>query len=73
MAEDALRKVRAELKADRKVGNEDMAAAYFDAVQEIRRRMNEAKLLAIREAEKPFLDELRDLEEEYAITLKLAS
>lgn len=70
---DALRQVRSELKNAKKVGNEDLANAYFDAVQDIRRRMDTAKVAAIREAEKPFLDELREIEEEYAITLKLAS
>lgn len=70
---DAVRRVRAALKADGKVANEELASTYFDVVQEITRRMNAAKLEAVRETEKPFLDELREVEEEYAIMLKLSS
>lgn len=70
---DALRQVRSELKNAKKVGNETLTDAYFQAVQDIRRRMNDAKIAALREAEKPFLEELREIEEEHAITLKLAS
>lgn len=70
---DILRRIRNEIKDEGKRANEDVAGAYFDKVQEIRRRMNEAKVAAVQEAEKPFLEELREIEEEYAVTLKLAS
>lgn len=73
MSDDLLRRVRNEIKSEGRRANEDMAQAYFEKTQDVRRRMNEAKVAAVKEIEKPFLEELREIEEEYAVTLKLAS
>ena len=73
MSVEALRKARKELKDGGRAANEDLGRAYVDAILDVKKRMNLAKVAALREAEKPFLDELRDLEEEYAVFLKMAS
>lgn len=68
---DYLKKVRRDLKdAGRSKGE---ASDFIQQIQEIRREMNTAKVSALREAEKPFLDRLREAEEEYAIFLQLSS
>lgn len=71
---DILRQTRKGIKDTGTAPNEDLAGgAYFKNLQDIRRRMNAAITTAIIEAEKPFLTELEEAEEDYAMFLKMAS
>jgi DnaJ-class molecular chaperone len=70
---EALRQARKEIKDKGVAANEKLGQQYVDAILDVKKRMNIAKIQALREAEKPFLEELRELEEEYAVFLKMAS
>lgn len=70
---EALRKARNEIKNTGVAPNETLGQRYIEAIAEVKKRMCAAKVTAMREAEKPFLDEVRELEEDYAIFLKMAS
>lgn len=70
---DILRNARNAIKCNGFGPEEDRADGYFKLLQDARRRMNDAKLVAIKEAEKPFLEEIETIEEEYAMFLKMAS
>ena len=70
---ETLRAARNALKDQGIAPNENIGKEYVDLILDIKRRMNLAKTTALREAEKPFLDELREAEEEYAVLLQLAS
>lgn len=72
MQGDALRKVRKELK-DTGRSKGETADYYLQHILDLRRRMNEAKVAAMREAEEPFLEELAEIEIEYAVFLKMSS
>ncbi len=73
MSIETLREARNALKNRGVQANEKMGQEYLDLIMELRSKMNEAKVAALREAEKPFLDEIQAVEEDYAIFLKLAS
>jgi hypothetical protein len=68
-----LRQTRKDLVEKGIAPNEQLGQQYLDLLMDIKRRRNEAVLLAIAVAQKPFLAELSEAEEEYAIFLKLAS
>lgn len=72
MAEDILKQTRRNLK-DSGRSKGETSSEYLDAIQELRKEMNAAKVAAMAEAEKPFLERIRELEEDYAIYLQLAS
>jgi hypothetical protein len=72
MAEDILKQTRRNLK-DSGRSKGETSSEYLDAIQELRKEMNAAKVAAMTEAEKPFLERIRELEEDYAIYLQLAS
>lgn len=69
---DALKQVRKELK-DNGRSKGETADHYLRTILSLRQKMNEAKVAAMREAEKPFLEELAEAELEYAVFLKLSS
>lgn len=73
MSIEALRKARTAIKNKGVAPNETLGQQYLDAIADVKRRMCAAKVEALRAAEKPFLDEVRELEEDYAIFLKMAS
>ncbi len=66
-----LKTIRRDLKNSDRVRPES-SGAYLDAIQDIKMRMNAAKVGAMREAEEPFLVELRELETDYAVFLQLS-
>jgi hypothetical protein len=68
-----LDKTRKELLNQGVAADEVRGQQYLDHIMDIKRRKNDAILKAIDDAEKPFLEELAAVEEEYAIFLKLAS
>jgi DNA primase len=76
---DALRRARAEIS--RHHGNSEFAAVAENEslqemlvqIQELKDEMNEAKKAAMIEAAKPYLEAIKNLEENYALYLKLAS
>jgi hypothetical protein len=72
MAEDILKQTRRNLK-DSGRSKGETSSEYLGAIQELRKEMNAAKVAAMAEAEKPFLERIRELEEDYAIYLQLAS
>ena len=49
------------------------AEDIWKQIQELRMQMNEAKRKAAEEAAKPYLKEITELEEQYALVLKLSS
>lgn len=53
--------------------NLDGASELWDKIQEVKAKMNIAKKAAAEEAAKPFLQEITELEEEYAFIIKLSS
>ena len=75
---DALKKVRSSIAA---IGNteEDIlleqpeAREIFNQIQDAKIKMFEAQIKAFEEAAKPFSKQITELEEEYAIFLKLSS
>lgn len=73
MSVETLRKARNEIKNKGVAANEQLGHQYVEAILDVKKRMNLAKVAALREAEKPFLEELRELEEDYAFFLKMAS
>jgi hypothetical protein len=73
MSIETLREARRAIKDRGVAPKESVGQDYLDLILDIKRRMNVAKVAALREAEKPFLLELQEVEEEYAMLLKLAS
>ena len=73
MSIETLREARKQIKDRGIAPNEKLGEAYLDLMMDIRRRKNAAVVAAIAKAEKPFLDELQEVEDDYAIFLKLAS
>ncbi len=68
-ARDARTKLKERGKSD--VKHAEMIADLTAKSQAIIAQMNEAKIAAMREAEKPFLEQLKELDEEMAVLITL--
>jgi uncharacterized phage-associated protein len=73
MTDNILRTTRSHIKNEGDIAADHRAQFHIDQINDIKSRMNAAKLAALREAEKPFIDELKKAEEEYALFLVLSS
>jgi hypothetical protein len=70
-----VREARSQLKArgQSEHANADAIEELFARAQEIITEMNAKKLAAIREAEKPFLDELEQIDREMSMFITLSA
>lgn len=75
---DALKKVRSSIA---EMGNTEEgilseqpeARSLFNQIQDLKLKMGQAQIKAFEKASEPFLEQINDLEEEYAVFLKLSS